>query len=438
MFYLKVTLLILLQLAAFGVKAQDTDVSDCYMKATDGSIDALKEDRITLNKYMKSEQAIIDGKSRQVSEFSFKIEAEAQLISKKAQDLEARAVQLDKETANVDKQFQEIEAHHEEFKKQMDGHTNTSGAERRERNNHMYKEAVVHHDMADAKKAGIWVKSGNARAFNENSYIKNLWHKRKMIRIGSQANTYLNGIRVNVPQGYNVLWLRCSNLHWGTFTATYISGGAKSLGIFSCGHRHLNEISPDGSAADTEWNAHKWMPIPLPLAFNGGHIYVHTARNADGWVSGIAFGKNLWGHARNSAVAYHWALNKGTGLGWTSHVWNNDNLANIHKGRVNVLTVPVYSNGKNKLVYCNEHNANWVGTMHKSVKVNDKSIERFRTSYTNPFATHFNSKAYNRYMAAFIPATFIPAGATHIKLEIDMTEQDNNILIRECGTHDYE
>jgi hypothetical protein len=25
----------------------------------------------------------------------------------------------------------------------------------------------------------------------------------------------------------------------------------------------------------------------------------------DGWISGIAFSKNLWGHAKNSAIAYY-------------------------------------------------------------------------------------------------------------------------------------
>jgi len=76
--------------------------------------------------------------------------------------------------------------------------------------------------------------------------------------------------------------------------------------------------------------------------------------------------------------------------------------------------------------------------MHTDIKVNGTPIERFRTTYNNPFAVHFNSKFYTRYLAALIPNSLIPKEATFIKVEIDMRQQDANINYREMGTHDLE
>jgi hypothetical protein len=49
----------------------------------------------------------------------------------------------------------------------------------------------------------------------------------------------------------------------------------------------------------------------MPLRKSGGYI-VHSDKYSDDWISGIAFSKNIWNHAKNSAVAYHWAINGGS------------------------------------------------------------------------------------------------------------------------------
>ena len=66
-------------------------------------------------------------------------------------------------------------------------------------------------------------------------------------------------------------------------------------------------------------------------------------------------------------------------------------------------------------------------------------IERFRTSYDNPFARHFNSKIYMRYIAARIPKELIKQNERFISVKIDMTNQNPevNINFREIGTHDF-
>jgi hypothetical protein len=77
-------------------------------------------------------------------------------------------------------------------------------------------------------------------------------------------------------------------------------------------------------------------------------------------------------------------------------------------GRITVLMVPVVPSGKDKIVYIIEHNNNWVGVMHGDVQINGNKAERFRTSWTNnPFATHFNSKQYSRYLGTRVPADWI-------------------------------
>jgi len=68
-----------------------------------------------------------------------------------------------------------------------------------------------------------------------------------------------------------------------------------------------------------------WTPIP---GTRSGSLMVYSDINSDCWISGLALGMNLWNHARNSAIAYHWKLNGGTD-GWDRENWNNDNLGLI-------------------------------------------------------------------------------------------------------------
>ncbi len=88
------------------------------------------------------------------------------------------------------------------------------------------------------------------------------------------------------------------------------------------------------------------MPIPLRKAGN----YILYPTGTDSWISGIAFGKNLWGHAKNSAKAYMSAVNGGTPLD-DGFDWNSDWNAGIPFGKITTLKVPVVPNGKDKILY---------------------------------------------------------------------------------------
>jgi len=109
--------------------------------------------------------------------------------------------------------------------------------------------------------------------------------------------------------------------------------------------------------------------------------------------------------------------------------------------------VPYRWTGRDKLLYLVEHNNNWNGCMHTSITIDDTPLpERFLASYDNPFARHWNSKLYNRYIAARIPADLIPQPSADkaplLKVQIDLMKQiadnDSGIRFREMGTHDLE
>ena len=305
------------------------------------------------------------------------------------------------------------------------------------KHNNIYIDSIVYDNIITALEQGIITKVGNPAGWNESSHRdNNPWNGKTMLCIGSGENAVGNGLQTTIPQGYDVLWLRSSNHVWGVYRVSYADGGKEEIGAYTNGYRNLNEFSPDGGSADAYNTVHKWQSIAVPRA---GLIQIRSGVNSQAFLSGIAFGKNLWNHASNSAIAYHWAVNGGVATGWSTENWNNDNLAFLPAGKVSILSVPVVKNNKDKILYIIEHNNDWLGTMHTSVNVNGSLVKRLRTSYHNPFATHFNSKLFQRYMAALIPKEIVNGSPSNfLNVRIDMTNQNNHIHFREIGTHDLE
>ncbi len=322
-------------------------------------------------------------------------------------------------------------AEREETKRSPPRHRIIGGYNHMWKANFMYTRSWVFQNIKSALRRGVIKKFGNPRGWHQKPF---LWHKRQILRFGLHGNE-MGGLRVKPPRGFNVLWLRVLNDRY--FYVKVVSQEDKENGdgeIYAAGHRRLNEISPDGAAPDTYWNVHAWVPIPI--RHPGKKIYLYSQLDCDCWISGIGFGKNLWGHAKNSALAYHRHVNGGSPLSHFGN-WNNDQLGYLWENRVSVLFVPVVPNGRDKLLYIAEHNNNWTGTMHLRVTVNGRRVGRFRTSYSgNPFATHFNNKIYDRYMALFIPRRLIRYGAKFVRVTVDMRKQNHRIHFREIGTHD--
>src|SRR5262249_3726506 len=129
------------------------------------------------------------------------------------------------------------------------------------------------------------------------------------------------------------------------------------------------------------------------------------------WISGLAFSKNPWAHAAQSAIGYHWAVNGGGRIRWDRGDWSDDVLGKIDAKKNLELKVPVVPSGRDKLLYLIEHNSDWNGVMHTAITVQGQPVERFMDTYDNPFSRHWNSKFRDRYIATRIPNALIPKGA---------------------------
>lgn len=305
---------------------------------------------------------------------------------------------------------------------------------------------LVYQDIFDAVRLKAIAKLGKPR-YDDTTYSTNPWFDRRIIMYGGNNEADGNGAVVTIPADYDTVWVRVLGDRWAVVKAYFLDGGREDLGLWAGGWRTTNCYCPDGSLSDGcySWDSdqkqhrtmHQWLPIPTGRAGRLALI-AKPNTNSDFWLSGVAFSKNPWAHAAQSAVAYHWKLNGGTDVKWNTHYWHSDVLAEIVAKNNYELMVPVVPSGRDKLLYLIEHNSDWNGCMHTGITVNGHPIERFMATYDNPFARHWNSKFYERYIAARIPADLIPTDARWLSVRIDMSKQDNSIHFREIGTHDLD
>jgi hypothetical protein len=317
-------------------------------------------------------------------------------------------------------------------------------------------DAIIYQDIFEAKE-GIKDKEGNVveppvifklgsyRSYDDHTHPRtNLWSGRPIIRYGGNQEEDGNGAKVIIPDGYNTVWLRVLGDRWNVIHAYFLDGEKEDLGLWTGGRRSANCYCPDGSLSDSYFNVHQWVPIPvgrageLALISRGLIVPLAKNENREFWLSGVAFSKNPWAHAAQSALGYHWAVNGGDRVAWNSNNWESDVLAMLNQKTNWELKVPVVSSGRDKLLYLIEHNNNWNGCMHTGITVEGQPIERFMATYDNPFARHWNSKFRERYIAAYIPAALIPPDARWLSVRVDMRNQNNNIHFREIGTHDLD
>jgi hypothetical protein len=307
-------------------------------------------------------------------------------------------------------------------------------------------DAIVYQDIFDAKNAGAIakhrvLKNAPSDAETRHSTQTSLFKDRRMICYGA-GDEDDGGAVVTVPEGYNTIWVRVEQTRFHSIKVQFLDGAKEELGRWTGGKRVANCYCPDGSLGDSYSDDHEW--IPIPVGRSGKVTLIYKAGGSDFWVSGLAFSKNPWSHATQSAVGYHWAVNAGDRTTWNkdSDNWNNDTFTKIPEKTNLELMVPVVWSGRDKLLYMVEHNASWNGCVHTGITVNGQPIERFLASYDNPFARHWNSKPWNRYIAAYIPADLIPKPRPDIipclKVKINMSKQNNGLHFREMGTHDLE
>ncbi len=320
-------------------------------------------------------------------------------------------------------------------------------------NDRMYpSDALIYQEIFAARDSGAIRLVGNA-PYDDHTYAGgSLWARRHIIKFGSGNDPDGSGALVTIPAGYTTVWVRVLGDRWNVIKAKYADGAAEDVGTFIGGLRSLNSYCPDGSTADGCWIgddawgnkgvgvvAHQWVPIP---AGRPGQLVLTSkpSTSHDFWISGLAFSRNPWGHATQHALGYPWAVNGGVAnaVAWDNANWNRDVLSKILPQTKPLLKVPVVPTGRDKLLYAVDHNDNWACSLHVGITVNGEAIERFVTTYDNPFARHWNSKFYERYLAARIPAR-LTQGLRFLDVQIDMMMQDNsNFYFREMGTHDFQ
>lgn len=301
---------------------------------------------------------------------------------------------------------------------------------------------VVYQDIFDAVKAGAIVKYGRMQNYDDTSHNtdQKLWNDRRLIRFGQKESDA--GALIIVPDRYDTVWVRVRGDESYNFKAQFRDKDKEDLGYWTTQNRYGNPYCPDGSLSDGYHRAHQWLPIPVGRSGEISLMDKIGNPSAGGlWLSGLGFSKNPWAHATQSALGYHWAVNTGAPIQWETHEWNSDILAHISRGNKEMM-VPYVWSGRDKLLYIVEQNSNWNGCMHGGIMVNETPIERFLSTYDNPFARHWNSKSHNRYIAARIPAELIPKPKSDtpplLKVKINMMKQDEVIHFREMGTHDLE
>ena len=323
---------------------------------------------------------------------------------------------------------------------------------------------TIYQDIFAAEKAGVITKSNdlpNASYDNTTWKAKGSYYWREAIRYGVGKEDK-GGAIITLPSGYDTVWVRIANAgEWHIVNAQFSTDGKvfRDLGNWTTGFRRGNNYCPDGSLGDSSSVYHHWLPIPVG---NSGQVkLVHKGGSSWFMLSGVAFSKNPWGHAVQSGYGYHdtAAVNQGDACSWSSDNWNGDILFFFDNFATYDIRVPVVPSERDKLLYLIGHNDNWNSCLHTglSLKIGDayQPIERFLATYDNPFARHWNSKSYNRYLAARIPADMIVKAlkltdpndrmTQLISIKVDLTLQgevskdfEDRIYFREIGTHDLE
>ena len=223
------------------------------------------------------------------------------------------------------------------------------------------------------------------------------------------------------------------------------------------------------------------------------------ATTLGGWISGIAFSTNPWNLAMNSGMAYWVGLNDlmswnsmypdqgsnnsdttlpttngsngieysnynnpgsngysyqlanyaGTGTsradGVGSYLTTNKTRTGLYDDQYfefkksATFNVPIIISGNDKLLYIINHNDNWNSVSFSTVFVNGTQIESFRTTYQNPFAVHFNSKPFQRFIAARIPKSILTNTVSKV-IQVKITSNNDTGAymggFREIGTMD--
>ena len=261
------------------------------------------------------------------------------------------------------------------------------------------------------------------------------WYERHMIRIGwSNQYGHYGGLRIRIPDGVDTLWVQ-NHAGWqhhqlyylyknGTVNPGYSNtnswanrylapngsgrhpryGYKKRSGVFGAPNAdHHNVYTPqDGTTRGVRhWIGDSWHPIPLERKLLDDHPYVTLCQrnSSSSWVTGLAFGRNPWNHAKTEAVNLHWRLNGGDYMWWSGHWWYR-HWCYAHAWYNRYVMVPCIFNGKDKILYMHGHawGADGQAGQGWGVQVNGVNLGSFHSGFDNPFKrrtdSHYLGAAY--------------------------------------------
>lgn len=301
----------------------------------------------------------------------------------------------------------------------------------------------IYDDIFDAyNNEGNIAQYKNPAVFNITQYADTQFGGKYMIQFGGNSESLsTGGAIIDVPQNYDVLWLRVPSARLTALQVNY-EKNLELIGIYTSAYSFYNTLCPDGGPENAYSYDYVWMPIPVP---NAGKIILTSINptNNGFWLSGFAFSTNPYNHATTTSLAYANGLNGGNKITWSGNNNYNMGIGVIPSGtKDNNLMVPIILSGNDKLLYfvfCDSTDGNSDPCSCTSVSINGIPIERFKTTYVNPFSLH-HKRRMTRYYAATIPSELLaklPASTKFIKVTIDMSQQNNGINISEMGTHDF-
>jgi streptogramin lyase len=193
---------------------------------------------------------------------------------------------------------------------------------------------LIYEDIFVALDRGVIAKLGNPRLeddWNVRHTAAKPYRGRPLLQLGSSNDSDGNGAVVTVPEGYNTLWLR---VHGGGgsagLKAYFLDGAGEALGHWS-GAQRPYQVCPDGSLPDNagakEGYDHQWLAIPVGRS---GKVAL-ISQQSDGyvWYSGVAFSRNPWAHAAQSARGYALGFNGSRGVTWHSAQYFGDQAGSI-------------------------------------------------------------------------------------------------------------
>jgi hypothetical protein len=283
---------------------------------------------------------------------------------------------------------------------------------------------------------------------------------------GAQSNG--DGIEVTVPthpipgKDYSVLWIKVINDRYNYLKVYDMSGSSvrKYYGKQSFGFTSINNISPDGSTNSEHYYYCLWWPFPIDLSGNSSRkimISCFYKNPYSPFIAGIAFSTNPWNHCRVHGNSLYDQVNNDNNLNSVSQttsliinegVWSHMLVVSFVPGSQPIIRIPFVNSGRNKIFYIIECNVD-LGPSMNGVEINTtpnsttatwQYIGNLNTTFSNPFATHSNSKMYQRYYGVVIPKQYLPVKGSSINdnfMQLRFTIPSGVYFkFSEVGTHD--